>query len=125
MDYTGKLRKYVEERKPYDEASHRAACKSRLREFLRKRMTTMLVGSIERIEKSMGQNWGHGLSDKECTDGEYDERAIWNCLRKELFDWGNQQIRNMEKGLEDYIVEMRRYKIEFKNNGQNDNQGNS
>lgn len=116
-----KLQKFTEERKLYSKENQREAHRNRLKQLIRKKMTTILVGTIDEFEKAFGVNWGHGLEDEDKTDEQLDLAVMWNICRNKIFDRGNIQIRGMEKELDTYDVELIRYESNFKKTKENDN----
>lgn len=76
----------------------------------------MMIGFLAEMEKCMGENWGHGQIDGECTDEQLDKKAIWKMCRNNVLDYGNKQIRAIEQELEDYIVELRKKQFLFRKN---------
>jgi len=53
---------------------------------------TLMIGSIERIEKSFGHLWGHDKDESEITDEEEEMYEIFMELRENILDYGNEQI---------------------------------
>lgn len=111
-----KLKKYVEQRSYYDQEGYKQSCRNRLRNLISKKMRTMMIGFLAEMEKCMGENWGHGQIDGECTDEQLDKKAIWKMCRNNVLDYGNKQIRAIEQELEDYIVELRKKQFLFRKN---------
>jgi hypothetical protein len=97
----------MKEQKREAEAQRKArklrASKDRLSEGVKKRMNTCFIGAISSIEKHMGFLF-------ETEDG----RELFNTVRKEILDNGNDEIRKMEKDLEVYEVDFKQYRLELK-----------
>lgn len=55
------------------------------------RFKTLMIGSISRFEKYFGYLWNHG--DEPNTKSEEKFREIWETLRVDLLNHGNNQIR--------------------------------
>lgn len=108
-----RLQKFNNERKLKEEASNKVADKNRLREYLKKQMTTMMIGCLARFEEKFGELWGHGRSLEEKTDDELDNSAIWKMCRESILDFGNDKINHMHKEISNYNVELTRYKYIF------------
>lgn len=53
---------------------------------------TLMIGSIERIEKSFGHMWGHDKEESEITDEEEEMYEVFMDLREAILDYGNEQI---------------------------------
>ena len=110
-----KLQKFTQERKLHSKENQREAHRNRLKQLIKKKMTTIMVGAIDEFEKMFGENWGHGLDNDDKTDEQLDLAAAWNICRDKIFDRGNIQIRGMEKEIDTYEVELIRYESNFVN----------
>jgi hypothetical protein len=55
------------------------------------RFKTLMIGSISRFEKYFGYLWNHG--DEPNTKSEEKFRDMWETLRVDLLNHGNNQIR--------------------------------
>ena len=88
--------------------------RERLKNITTKKMTTIMVGSLDNIEKKLGFLWGHNKKhyDRDQTEQEFSE--IWSELRSNILDLGNEQIENIVKELETYTIHWDRYTMEFK-----------
>lgn len=116
-----KLQKFAQERKLNSKENQREAHRNRLKQLIRKKMTTILVGTIDEFEQAFGYNWGHGLENDDKTDEQLDLAVAWNICRDKIFDRGNIQIRGMEKEIDTYEVELIRYESTFKTIKENGN----
>lgn len=101
-----KLRKFSQERNDYNKEGRKESIKNRLKQNIRKKMMTVLVGAIDEFEKAFGEVWGHKINSVDKTDGELDFTAVWNQCRDKIFDRGNLQIKGMEKEIDGYEVEL-------------------
>ncbi len=111
-----KLTKFTDERILYNKESQKVANRERLKQFLKKKMTTIMVGAIDEFEKSFGEVWGHKFTSDEKNDDELDMTAIWNMCRNEVFDRGNAQIRAMFNEIDTYEIELIRHTVRFNTN---------
>ena len=111
---TDKLTKFTQQRKLYDKESSKESARNRLKTMLKKKMTTILVGCVARIEEEMGNLWAHGVYSQDKTDAELDLTVVWKMCRDKMFDLGNAQIRAMEKELNGYAVEVLREHTQFR-----------
>lgn len=107
-----RLKKFNEQRRVYDKEGAREALKNKLKQSLKKKMTTILVGCVEAVEKKLGNVWGHGKYRDEKNDDELDFTVEWQRCRDLMFDLGNAQIRYMEKELDQYDVDVIKYTIQ-------------
>jgi hypothetical protein len=108
-----KLKQFSESRKLYNKEASKESTRRQLKQQLKKKMTTILVGCVDEIEKFFGDIWGHGLHSDEKTDNQLDATPIWNQCRDKMFDRGNAQIRGMEKELDGYDLEVIRNEYKF------------
>lgn len=83
--------------------------KTRLKKEVRKRIQTTMIGSLSSIEKFFGQLWGEG--NPEPSNEQVQIRELFEELRTEILDKGNNQIRNCEAEIENYDVVWNKYHI--------------
>lgn len=107
-----KMREEKRQRKAEREELLKKKYKERLQTIIEKKLKTTMVGAINSIEKHFGFLWEGDKEDLSPTELEI--REIFEEARKEIFDLGNKQIRNMKEELENYEVEWKRYKTYFK-----------
>ena len=88
----------------------RAECRRRLARIVATKHRTTLIGSLSRFEECFGALWGHGLDETELTETQRMWREVWQRCRTGVLDNGNQQLRALEKELEQYEVEWLRYR---------------
>ena len=66
----------------------------KIKEICEKRIQTTMIGSLSRIEKSLGYLWGHDKEEYEdLTDKEKEFLDVWEFLRNDILNYGNGQIR--------------------------------
>lgn len=107
--YEERVNKYIDERGKQDGGS----IKRKFKGQITSKMRTLMIGTLAQIENFMGAEWGHGLTDSECTDDQLDKRAVWKRLRESILDFGNLKIRESEKEIDKYKIEL------FLNRGRN------
>lgn len=104
MDREDKIRMRGEQK--YKESS-----KERLTKIAKKKVLTTAVGCLSVVEKYLGFLWGHN-EDRELTPEEQQLRDIfYDKVREEIFNVGNNQMRNIQTEIEQYDIEWKRYKI--------------
>lgn len=59
--------------------------------LIRKKIQTTMIGSLARFEEGFGDIWGHN-TDKPSQE-QIRNRMIWERIRNEILDHGNNQIR--------------------------------
>lgn len=75
----------------------------RLRFYVEKRIKTTMIGSLARIEESLGYLWGHKKEEFEpLTNQEQEFLDIWEYLRNDILNYGNEQIRNVKEDFYKY-----------------------
>ena len=84
--------------------------KTRLKKEVKKRILTTMIGSLSSIEKFFGFLWGEG-SEGEPTAEQLQMRELFEELRTEILDKGNNQIRNTEAEIQNYDVTWNKYHI--------------
>ena len=61
-----------------------------------KRLETTMIGALARFENVFGYLWGHHKSmDQSLTDEEMDFDNMWQDVRNNILNHGNQQIRGI------------------------------
>jgi hypothetical protein len=83
--------------KEYSEKSHQ-----RLERIASQKIKTTMIGAISSIE----EHFGFLLEN---SDSENDNKEIFNRLRSDILDKGNQQIRNLSKELKLYDISLKRF----------------
>ena len=79
--------------------------KERLRRIIRKKIQTTMIGSLDTLEKHLGFLWeGDDKESKEI-------KEIYNTIRQEILDRGNDQIRNIDTELNQYDIVWLRYHL--------------
>lgn len=80
---------------------YKADSKERLKKIARKKIQTTMVGALATIEQHLAFLW---------EDNKH-LREVYNIVRQEILDRGNDQIRNLDNELEMYDVEWKRYHL--------------
>lgn len=83
--------------------------KTRLKKEIKKRIETTMIGSLASIEKYFGELWGHANENKTPEQARF--REIFEELRSEILDRGNNQIRQVESEVESYDVVWQKYHV--------------
>jgi hypothetical protein len=69
-----------------------------------------MIGALDTVEKHLGFLWADergGVDDRQSSQ----LREIYNIVRQEILDRGNDQIRNLDNELNQYDVEWLRYNL--------------
>lgn len=87
------------------EQKYKTDSKDRLSKIMRKKIQTTMIGALSSIEENFGFLW----------DGDTDEhkacKEIYEKIRSEILDKGNNQARNIDAELSHYDVEWLKYSI--------------
>lgn len=106
------FRKLLEEQKRNKEKKQKQYeedSKERLLKIGSKQIRTTMIGALAAIEKKFGHLWNHeGIAE---TEEQKSYRAIYDELRKEILDKGNQQIHNFTQEMNQYQIVWKRYSI--------------
>lgn len=84
---------------------YKADSKERLKKIARKKIQTTMIGALDSVEKRLGFLWeGDSKQSKQL-------REIYNVVRQEILDRGNDQIRNLDTEIDQYDIEWLRYNL--------------
>lgn len=108
-----KLRRFQEEKNNKDKENHLYLSKNNLINKVKKKLQTVMIGALAKYEESFGHQWGFGKEDSECGQKEDEFFDIWEKSRQEILDLGNKQIRDIEKEIERYVVDLKGFNIKF------------
>lgn len=73
----------------------------RLRFHVERRIETTMIGALARIEKAFGYLWGQD-KQTELTEEEENFADIWEYLRNDILNYGNDQIRKVKEDFHRY-----------------------
>ncbi len=76
--------------------------KKRLIDNVTKRTRTVMIGSLDIIEKELLQN-----------NSDMNLRSVYDSVRKKILDLGNTQIRNIEWEIDNYTIEQNRVTLSY------------
>jgi len=85
--------------------------KNRLRRVMERKLKTSFIGAISKFENVFGRLWGHGKEYGQLTDSERRFRALWEQVRTEILNNGNNQIRAVQQELDLYTVFFDGYRV--------------
>ena len=90
------------------EDKYKETSKDRLYKISKKKVETTMIGALSSIEKHFGFLWGHE-SQEDLSPEEQHIKSIYDEVRSEILDKGNNQIRNLESEISQYEVKWLRY----------------
>jgi len=88
---------------------HRHESKERLSSILKKKIQTTMIGALSSIEENLAFLWEE--DSPKFTKQEMKE--IYNKIRSEILDKGNNQARNVDAELSNYNISWLRYSIKI------------
>lgn len=87
--------------------------RANLKNLIEKRMKTVMVGSLASFEEKFEQFWKPEPGQKMTKEQELLQK-LFQEVRSSILDKGNNQIRLLEKDLENFNVEAKKYHLQFK-----------
>ena len=92
------------------EERYKEVSKDRLLQISQKKVQTTMIGALSTIEKNFGFLWGHENSE-ELTPEQTHMKELFDEVRAEILDRGNNQIRNLEAEFANYEINWLRYRM--------------
>jgi hypothetical protein len=83
---------------------------SALSNLLKSKVKTTMIGSINSIEQHFGFLWNHG-STEELTESQKELYEIFQKLRTEILDKGNNQSRNIDSEISRFEVKVKKVNL--------------
>lgn len=103
------------------EESHQNYCdrsRERLRKNIETKIRTTMIGSLSQIENVFGFLWGHGKRNGQpLTEAEENMQELFDKLRTEILNLGNNQIRAAKAEIDQYVVDWQRYQYNLTSDG--------
>jgi hypothetical protein len=94
------------------ENKYKADSKDRLSKILKKKIQTTMIGALSTIEENFSFLWTNE-SDAPLTKDQEVMKDLYNRVRSEILDRGNNQARNIDAELAQYEVEWMRYQMKI------------
>ena len=120
-----KISRAAREEKSKQRQEFKNKSKLRLQEIIDKKFTTCFIGAVNSVEEYLGFLWGKGKTV--LTKREQEMAFLWEELRTEMLNKGNNQKRAARNEIEEYEVEWKQKEYKFIPQGGksfNDNQFN-
>jgi len=92
------------------DSKYKSESKDRLSKILKKKIQTTMIGALSTIEENLGFLWG-GENSLSPTDEQKKMKVLYEKIRSEILDRGNNQVRNIDAELSQYEVEWLRYSM--------------
>lgn len=91
------------------EKKYKVESKDRLSKILKKKIQTTMIGALSSIEENLAFLW----ENENPKFTKEDMKNIYNKIRSEILDKGNNQARNVDAELSQYEVEWLRYSVKI------------
>ncbi|NDG28546.1 hypothetical protein EB118_00385 [bacterium] len=101
----------MEDYKKIRESKYKLDSKDRLSKILKKKIQTTMIGALSTIEDNFGFLWQ--TKDGKLTKEQELMKDLYNKVRSEILDKGNNQARNIDAELSQYEVEWLRYSMKI------------
>lgn len=101
----------MENYKKLRENKYKLDSKERLSKILKKKIQTTMIGALSTIEENFGFLWDN--KDGKLTKEQELMKNLYNKVRSEILDKGNNQARNIDAELAQYEVEWLRYSMKI------------
>jgi transcription termination factor Rho len=105
------IRKQHAEYKKLRETKYKTDSKDRLSKIIKKKVQTTMIGALSVIEENFGFLWSS--PDGSLTKEQEVMKNLYNKVRSEILDRGNNQSRNIDAELAQYDVEWLRYSMKM------------
>ncbi len=89
---------------------YKEVSKERLLKISKKKIQTTMIGALSTVEKHFGFLWGHESSEPLTPEQEH-VKALYEEVRSEILDRGNNQARNLEAEFANYDINWLKYQI--------------
>lgn len=88
---------------------HKVESKERLSKILKKKIETTMIGALSSIEENLGFLW----NDNNTQVNKEEMKQLYNKIRSEILDRGNNQARNVDAELSNYDIAFLKYSIKI------------
>ena len=92
------------------DARYKDVSKDRLLKISKKKVQTTMIGALSTIERVFGFLWGHD-EKSDLTPEQEHMKELFEEVRSEILDRGNNQARNLEVEFANYEINWLRYQI--------------
>jgi hypothetical protein len=93
------------------EKKYKVESKDRLSKIIKKKIETTMIGALSSIEENLGFLWDN--NGKTLTKDQELMKGLYNKIRSEILDKGNNQDRNIDAELSQYDIEWLRYSMQL------------
>ena len=93
------------------EEKYKIESRDRLSRILKKKIQTTMIGALSSIEENFGFLWNSASG--ELTKDQKAMKDLYQKIRSEILDKGNNQARNIDAELAQYDIEWLKYSIQI------------
>ena len=94
------------------ESKYKSDSKDILSKILKKKIQTTMIGALSTLEENFSFLWTNESGEPLSKDQEI-MKNLYNKVRSEILDRGNNQARNIDAELAQYEVEWTRYQMKI------------
>jgi hypothetical protein len=94
------------------ESKYKADSRDRLSKILKKKIQTTMIGALSTLEENFSFLWTNESGSPLTKDQEV-MKNLYNKVRSEILDRGNNQARNIDAELAQYEIEWTRYQMKI------------
>jgi len=105
------MKRQVDQARKHNKEKFKQNSKERLIKIVGKHCTTAMIGTLARLEETLGDVWGHGESN--LTEEQEYMQHVWSELREDILDHCNGQKRAIVEEINQHTITWNRYKTEF------------
>ena len=92
------------------DSKYKLESKERLSKILKKKIQTTMIGALSTLEEHLGFLWDNEESSEE---DKQIMKDLYQKIRSEILDKGNNQARNIDAELSQYDVEWLKYSVKI------------
>lgn len=92
------------------DSKYKIDSRDRLAKILKKKIQTTMIGALSSMEENLGFLWKNDSEEPLTKDQEL-LKSLYNKIRSEILDRGNNQARNIDAELAQYDIEWLKYQI--------------
>jgi len=92
------------------EEKYKFQSRDRLSKIIRKKIETTMIGALSSVEEHFGFLWGQD-QDGPLTEEQEIMKDLFQTVRSQILDRGNNQARNVDAELSQYDMEWKKYSM--------------
>jgi hypothetical protein len=84
-----------------------------LKRHIQTKFKTTMIGSLAKFEEAFGRLWGHGVESDQLTEEQKEYRELWQLVRTEILNQGNNQLRASLSEVDNHTVTYNKMEYKF------------